>query len=86
MAFTFADVFGGLRDNLTKLEGALTALIGLQAVVGSMVNGIPQVAKYVDGAFAALVVVSLFVKNLLVNVGGGSTPLPVPAVVTPVAP
>jgi hypothetical protein len=77
MAFTFADVFGSLRANLSRLEAGLVGVIALQSVIVPIVNGIPQLAKYVDGAFALVAVVSLFIKNLLSNISpGGSTPIP----------
>jgi hypothetical protein len=67
MANKLTSVFSNIRDNLSKFEGALVSLIGLQAVVGALVEGVPQVARYVDGAFAAVVVLSALVKNFLAN-------------------
>ena len=70
MANAVTSVFANIRDNLSKFEGVLVSLIGLQAVVGALVEGVPQVARYVDGAFAAVVVLSALVKNFLANTSG----------------
>jgi hypothetical protein len=78
MANVLTSVFTGLRDNLSRLEALLVSAISTQAVVASLVAGIPQVAKYVDGAFAAAAVLALLVKNFLANTGG-TPPVPTPA-------
>jgi hypothetical protein len=75
MANAVTSVFANIRSNLSKFEGVLVSLIGLQAIVGSLVEGVPQVARYVDGAFAAVVVVSALIKNFLANTSGGTPPL-----------
>lgn len=73
MANAFTSVFTGIRDNLSKFEGVLVALIAVQATVGALVAGIPQVARIVDGVFAAAVVLSALLKNFLANTGGPPT-------------
>lgn len=77
MANPVASVFGNIRSNLTRLEGLLVSAIGVQAIVASLVAGIPQLAKYVDGAFAAAAVLLLLIKNFLANTPSAA-PAPAP--------
>ena len=67
MANALTSIFANVRANLSKLEAALVTLISAQAIVASLVSGIPQVAKYVDGAFAVVVVAAALLKNFLAN-------------------
>ena len=76
MANLLTSVFSGLRDNLSRLEALLVSAISVQAVVASLVAGVPQLAKYVDGAFAAASVLALLVKNFLANTAAATPPTP----------